>query len=407
MKLKYKYQFLIILILLILFLFALIQFPNYKTKYQLNLNYLHFSDIINYKGEKVLKSKLLNDYLSKVSDNYLSEKNSERNLFNNYFYLADYKDDPLVKKNLKTKFIQHISKIKKQNITKIDIFYLSYNLNFGNNLIVINNAIFYCQIVECHQIIINKNTIRKRKLLLNETIYDIKNNITIMLGKNVDCNKNNIICFYEIKWNIYYPRLIIPQVRVEIIKSEILKNLPKVNIMPDELFIHIRGGDIFRSKVDYVYAQPPLCFYERIMNNNKNFKNIYLISMDRANVIVNTLLNKYKNIIHSKNDIEYDISLLCHAYNIVISISSFVLSAIKLNDNLKNIWEFDNMRLSSKFLFLHHHIFKYRINYQIHTMKSSDNYISKMFKWISSKEQINLMLEEKCPFDFSISNTNK
>ena len=101
---------------------------------------------------------------------------------------------------------------------------------------------------------------------------------------------------------------------------------------------------------------------------------------------------------------EYDIALLSNAYNIVLSVSSFALSAIKLNDKLKDLWEYDLMRLSEKFLFLHHHLFKFSIKYKIHTMNPSYEYISKMFLWKGSPEQIKLMLNDKCPFNFTITN---
>ena len=75
-----------------------------------------------------------------------------------------------------------------------------------------------------------------------------------------------------------------------------MRNLPKVNVDPDDLYIHIRGGDIFNSfNPCSTYAQPPLCFYEKIINKNK-FKNIYIISVDRKNVVLNALLNKYNKI---------------------------------------------------------------------------------------------------------------
>ena len=88
-------------------------------------------------------------------------------------------------------------KKKKIKINHIDIFYLPYNLNFGNNLVSINNAIFYCEIVGCHKIIINNlfhPNVFKRKLLINSPIYNKKSNITIMKGSNVDCEKDNILC---------------------------------------------------------------------------------------------------------------------------------------------------------------------------------------------------------------------
>ena len=82
----------------------------------------------------------------------------------------------------------------------------------------------------------------------------------------MNCKMNNVLCFYEVSWSVYFPRVIKPQVRIEIIKSEILKNLPQVNIKADELFIHIRSGDIFKYSIGKTLAQPPLCFYETILN---------------------------------------------------------------------------------------------------------------------------------------------
>ena len=68
--------------------------------------------------------------------------------------------------------------------------------------------------------------------------------------------------------------------------------------------------------------------------------------MDTTNVVINILTKKYKNVIHNINDFEYDLSLLSHAFYIALSVSTFVVSALKLNDNLKDIWEYDIMRLT-------------------------------------------------------------
>ena len=39
-------------------------------------------------------------------------------------------------------------------------------------------------------------------------------------------------------------------------------------------------------------------------------------------------------------------------------------------------------------------------------MKPSDIYINKMFKWTKSPEQIKLMLEAECPYDFTETKPN-
>ena len=170
------------------------------------------------------------------------------------------------------------------------------------------------------------------------------------------------MCINEIGWEIYCPKIIIPQVRIHLIKEEFLRNLPKVNINNNSLYIHIRGGDVFGNNPLSTLGQPPLCFYERIINTN-NFKYIFIVSMDKKNVIVNALINKYKNIIYYHNNFEYDASLLSHAFNIVAATSTFSMSSIKLNDNLKNLWEFDSIRMSEKIYFLHHHLYKMQINF--------------------------------------------
>ncbi len=264
-----------------------------------------------------------------------------------------------------------------------------------------NNCIFYCEILGCRLIILNSQQTKRRWLIRNPIVIN-NLNITIIHGSNISCENDQILCLHEVGWDIYYPKIILPQVRTHLIKSEILRNLPFVNIHNDSLYIHIRGGDVFRINPPSTLAQPPLCFYEKIINTNY-FSNIYIVSMDKVNVIVNALLKKYKNIIYNINNFEYDISLLCHAYNLVPATSSFSISSIKLNDNLKNIWEFDSVRMSEKIHFLHYHLYKMKINYTIHTMRPSNKYLSEMFVWNYSDEQIKLMLEDNCPYDFIIT----
>ena len=41
-------------------------------------------------------------------------------------------------------------------------------MNFGNSLIQINNAIVYYEVVECKEIILNKNNLRRRWFLVND-----------------------------------------------------------------------------------------------------------------------------------------------------------------------------------------------------------------------------------------------
>ena len=122
--------------------------------------------------------------------------------------------------------------------------------------------------------------------------------------------------------------------------------------------------------------------------------------MDKNNIVLDALIGKYNKIIYKKNNYEYDIALLINAFNIVTSVSSFVISSIKFNNNLKNLWEYDIYRLLVKYYWLHHHLYKFNIKYKIYTMKPSDIYLNQMFRWRKTQSQLKLMIEDKCPYDF-------
>ena len=282
-------------------------------------------------------------------------------------------------------------------MNKVEKFFSKVDRNFGNSLYAINNIIFYCEIVGCHEIIINTP-----HFLIRNQIYIKKLNITIIPGSGVNCEDEFTLC----NWIPSFPIFIKPQIRIQYLKEEILKNLPKVNYDPNALYLNIRGGgDIFIPKPHPHYSQPPLCFYEKIINNNK-FKNIYIISNDKKNIVLEALINKYNNIIFRHDNYKSDISSLVHAVNVAAPVSSFFFASIKLNDNLKNLWEYDIYKLDEKFFWLHHHLYKFDIKYKIYTMKPSDVYINQMYTWRFSESQLKLMIEDKCPYDFILTKPN-
>ena len=82
------------------------------------------------------------------------------------------------------------------------------------------------------------------------------------------------------------------------------------------MYIHVRSGDIFTHSIHKNYAQPPLCFYKKILYNYK-FKKIFLLSNGEENPIIKHLIKEYPYIVFKINSIEVDISKLLHAYNII------------------------------------------------------------------------------------------
>jgi hypothetical protein len=189
--------------------------------------------------------------------------------------------------------------------------------------------------------------------------------------------------------------------RFYVFRKEILNNLPKVKINCNDLYIYIRGGDIFRklSKTSPYYIQPPLCFYKSILNQFI-FRKVIIISEDTSNPVISILIKKYQFTKYNKNNLKLDISYLANAYNIISATSSFIVSIIKLNLNLKFLWEYDFYKLSERILHLHYSVFTYSFTYTIYKMNVSENYKILMYPFHNSVKQRKIMIDEKCDNNF-------
>lgn len=263
-----------------------------------------------------------------------------------------------------------------KNLTSINNFFYSLNMNFGNLLCSLNKLIFYCEIVGCKKILFDKDIFWfiKNKI-------QIKNyNITLDIIDKMKFNNSSGIYYNSGK--LFYTFFTIkPEIRINILRLEIINNLPKIKTNENFLFIHIRSGDIFLENIHPPYTQPPFCFYQNIINNY-NFEKIYIISSDNLNPVINKLINYYPDIIFNRNTIKEDISYLINAYNVVASISSFLITIISINYNLKYIWDYNIYKLNEKYYHFHYDIFKFpHNNFKILRMHPSTKYKEIMFKW--------------------------
>ena len=271
-------------------------------------------------------------------------------------------------------------------------------------MILINNIMYYCELFGIKNIYFDS----KHKWYIKDNIISDKFNISIVSKLKIDCNDINIVCLNFKKSSLfnflYYPSFIKPQIRIHILKNEIKKNLPNVFLDKDDLIIHIRSGDIFK-KFHSHYSQPPFCFYKTILKNF-SFKNIFIIAINEENPIINNLLKYFPNIIYKKNSIEKSLSYLINAYNLIGSVSSFLMIAIILNDNLNKYWDYDIYRRSEKICQLNLEYYKIPRKFTIYQMKPSENYKNEMFVWSNDTNKFRLMIEEKCINKFSIIEPN-
>ena len=379
------------------------------------------------------KSENINEVIVNKNITINERKEKEINEYKEFMNLKERPkniNDPLIKKEKNTILKKFSDNIGFQINSDINI-YLDMRFNFDNQLLILNKLIFYCEIIGCKKIILEKNN----NIYIKNTIYDKKYNITIEVSeKENDLDNNSFVDnnfddndFVEgrikidntynndyqyltfLDSNFYYNTY---NIRLEnkfhIFKKEILRNLPKVKTNKKDLYIHIRGNDIFQNdNPDYApdYAQPPLCFYQKILNTYK-YRKIFIISLGKENPVIDALLKSNKNIIYKNNSLEIDIASLAYAYNIVGSISSFLISIIKLNDNLKYFWEYDRYPISLGNPHLHHSFYNFTRKYTIIKMKPSKIYKNEMIIWENSDNQLKIMINDTCTYNFTIVKPN-
>lgn len=294
------------------------------------------------------------------------------------------KTDPILK-NEKKELLKYISMCAKREIKKIKTIFLNLTLNFGNQLILLNKVIFFCEILGCKRIILNK----KAYWFIKNKIIDKKYKMSIEVGEEKNYRSKGILI--DNTQNLFfYFKYLRPIFRPEVIKNEILKNLPNVCVNPNDLYIYIRSGDIFEYYHRY-YFQPPLCFYQNILNNF-TFNNIYIISEKRNNPVIDKLFLQFQKVSYKINIMKYDIAYIINAYNLVGAYSTFLNYIIKYNDNLKYFWYFNfdtSIDYSIFFGFkFYHNVTKYRMN--------ESDYYNIMRNCSNLEEQKQIMLKYKC-----------
>ena len=273
--------------------------------------------------------------------------------------------------------------IKKKNLTYIEtIANENENIgNMGNALIILNNLINICENIRCKIVIAPGKSLDK--IIKNPIFYKEKN---IIILPNLCMNKINVDIITNSK-NIFYFNFKNKNKynRLKIIREEVLANIPKFKNTPYDLVINIRSRDVFFNKINKNYGQPPLCFYQKIIDDNK-FKNIYLMSNGHENPTVNKLLELYPKIKFIHGTVEEDASVIIYSYNLVMPVSTFPFTLVRLNNNLKKIFVYSLIKYNFK-----------DENFTVYRMEASQNYLNKIQgKWKNTKEQLDLMINENC-----------
>lgn len=190
---------------------------------------------------------------------------------------------------------------------------------FGNNILQIIRCIHYCFTYKHNIIYIPEHINLNNTTIL---IEEIKGNNEEMIKDTFFNFKDNL----EPKLMKYYYQ--------KYIKDIIKFNFDNIEINKNDLFIHIRSGDIFEKNPHSYYVQPPLIYYKNII---QNYQKTNIIYEDDKNPCVNEL-KKINNVNMLNIDIEQTLREFLKATHLAIGFGTFGLLLYIMNTNLKKIY---------------------------------------------------------------------
>lgn len=287
----------------------------------------------------------------------------------------------------KEQLLKIISIYVGRNISSVKSIFLSQKTKFENLIMLINNAIFCCEILQCKNVILDNQYfwfIRKKIKYKKYKLIITNDRINELDYRNIIIDKTNNL--------LNLPSFFRIESKINVIKNEVLTNLPKVKINKNDLYILIRGNYFFKKSND-LYIHPPYCFYQTILNNY-NFSNIKIISEFKNDPIINKIIYEYKNITYLTIEFRYMISYLVNAYNIVGTSSRFLNIIIGLSTNLLYLWKFEYLNENDENL--------YRKKMFVFKMFASKKYKDLLISSQDTFSQIYLILSNKCENNFTL-----
>ena len=237
----------------------------------------------------------------------------------------------------KTEFINYMKKHTRGKFTDIKYIYIGAKTSYENSLMILNKALFYCELVNCKKIILDK----KYYWFINKNYRFNKKKIEITRNYLKNLEYKDTIVDRSLNL-IIFNRYILPENKIYLFKNEILKNFPEVKTSPTELYLYIKSGDIFLKTDQLYHIQPPLCFYKEIIENHtQGITNITIVSELDKNIAINKLQKDYPNVTFNEIPFKVSFAYLTKAYNIAGANCPLLYFIIRLNDNLRNFWEYD------------------------------------------------------------------
>jgi hypothetical protein len=244
---------------------------------------------------------------------------------------------------------------------------------FGNNVIQLSNVLYYSDIL-C----VRSLYIRPQFLFINRTVCTTSG-VTLF----PDTPQSNLYVISGVFYNMIKSNRC-PKVNhflsVATFRHIILQQLPHPSPLPRSTFAHLRAGDIFLPPGASAYGQPPCAYYLEAINLD-NATDVRPIAEDRKNPCLAVLLN-HTGASWRARPLRTDVAELIYSRRMVLARGTFGSAILFLSPWTKTFY---SMKINWPGFGRH-----------FDCVPSEQYQIVVLNNWTASREQIGLMMIDKC-----------
>ena len=227
---------------------------------------------------------------------------------------------------------------------KIDAIEIAKTSSFGNSIQQLINVFYFCLKNNICKIYTRENFLyinSEVKISENEEIELLvqrkPGNAEVLLSGRFFSPKQLNCTYSSDEYVNIFDQYVLPRIKLPV---------SPITVSDTDLVIHFRSGDIFANSSPHPkYGQPPLSFYQKVIEQEKPDRCI-LVFEDRSNVCIEQvedfLTQKAIPFICQSSDVYSDIACLKSSVNLIVARGTFGDAITLLTNRLKKVYFFED-----------------------------------------------------------------
>jgi hypothetical protein len=215
---------------------------------------------------------------------------------------------------------------------------------FGNMTRRLASALCVAEYFGINQVLVPRPTIFQHGVFA-ESIHTFDNNLELNFGQKIRFRKRRVVGIWQEDF-LLSPNVVewaekAPNAAWQNLASCLAFKPESISLSPRELVIHLRGGDVFSGRSPRSYGQPPLGFYQAVLDHQR-WSKIFIVHEDSLNPVLEPLIRECQKqripVVSISQHLIEDLKFLLQAVSIVAGRGTFIPSVVGLSRVIQTVY---------------------------------------------------------------------